>query len=102
LRLLAWPLDAVEDRSVGGPVEALAVDAHARGHDEPLDRAVEERLEEDGGAARVRVRVLGDLVHALTDADAGREVGDRVDALDRASDRVGVADVADEELDLGV
>src|SRR5437868_2216715 len=50
-------------------VEALAVDAHARGDEQPADRPLGQRLQQDRGAAAVDVGVLGDLVHALADAD---------------------------------
>ena len=48
----------------------------------------------------VRRRVLGQLVHALPDADARGEVDDRVGAVERAAHGLGVADVADHELHL--
>ena len=61
-----------------------------------------ERVQEDARAERVHARVLGLLVRALADADARGEVDHRVDALERAADDLGVADVARNELDLGV
>ncbi len=45
--------------------------------------------------------VLADLVHALADADPGREVDDAVDPVQRAPHGLRVADVADDELDVG-
>src|SRR2546426_10871368 len=41
------------------------------------------------------------LFRSLPDPDPGREVYDRVDAVDGPRDRVGIANVADEQLDLG-
>ena len=62
------------------------------------DRTVEDRLQHHGGAGRVGSRVLGELVHALPDADARREVDDRVDTPQRLAHDAGVAHVSDDEL----
>jgi hypothetical protein len=61
---------------------------------------LEQRLEQHGGAGRVRSGVLHELVHALADADAGGEVDDRVDPVQGAPDHVGIAQVLEDELDL--
>jgi hypothetical protein len=57
-------------------------------------------LEHDGCADRVDGRVALDLVHGLTDADGGGEVDDGVDAVERVANRVVVANVAVDELDV--
>jgi hypothetical protein len=63
-----------------------------------------ERLEQDRGAELVDRGVLRDLVHALPDADRGRQVDDRVDRAalgQRPAHRQRVAHVAAHQLDLG-
>ena len=82
-------------------MSAFAVDAHARGDDELAHRPFGERVQQHRRAEGVRGRVLGLLVHALTDADPGREVDDGIDALERAADDILAAHVAGEQLDVG-
>jgi hypothetical protein len=62
---------------------------------------VEQRLEQHRRAQGVDARVLGDLVHALADADAGGEVHDLVHPLERLAQALGVAHVTDDELGVG-
>jgi hypothetical protein len=45
---------------------------------------------------------MRDLVHALPDADGGREVINGIDASERASEGVTIAHIADNELDFRV
>ena len=61
---------------------------------------VEHGLEEFGGALGVDADVAADLVHGLADAYGGGEVVDDVDAAEDFAHAIGVADVADDELDL--
>ena len=50
----------------------------------------------------VRSGVLRELVHALGDADPGRQVEDRVDAVERPPHHLGGAEVTGDQVDLGV
>jgi hypothetical protein len=59
----------------------------------------DERLQQHGRSEVVGRGVLGDLVHALADADVRGEVIDGVDAVQRAADGRLVPDVAAYELD---
>jgi hypothetical protein len=102
LELRAVALDRLSHCPVGVAVEALAVDAHAGGDDQPAHRILQERLEQDPGANGVDRAVVGDLVHALADADARGEVDDGVDPVDRLGDGGRIADVAFDQLDLVV
>src|SRR6059058_1992913 len=54
------------------------------------------------GAGAVHARVLGDLVHALADADARGEVNDVVDAIECTIHRCRITDIPDLQLDFGI
>src|SRR3712207_8409116 len=54
----------------------------------------------DGRPLAVHARVLGDLIHALADADRGREMVDSVNSSQCVLNRLLVAHVADLQLDL--
>ena len=60
-----------------------------------------ERFPEDRGAEIIHAGVLGDLVHALADADQCNQVNHRVDAVQRASQRLRIANIADDQLYVG-
>ena len=60
-----------------------------------------ERFPQNRRAEIVDAGVLGDLVHALADADQRDEVNHCVDAVERARERVGIADVADDQFNVG-
>ena len=62
---------------------------------------VEHRLQQLGRALGVDAHVAADLVHRLADADGGREVEDHIDAGEDFAQAVGIAHVADDQLDLG-
>ena len=64
-----------------------------------LDGLVDHALQQDRGAGVVAADVAFDLVHALADADLGREVEDEVDAAERPVHRVAVPHVALQEFD---
>ena len=102
LELLARALGRLDGETVCIAVQPFPVDAHARGDDELSHRMRCELLEQRSRAERVDRRVLRNLVHRLSDADARREVHDGVAALERPCDRLAVADVADLQLDLRV
>jgi hypothetical protein len=82
----------------------LAVDRHGRGDEQLADPVapLQRLLEDDGRADRVDRRAPLDLVHRLPDADGGREVDDRVDAVEGIPHRITVAHVAGLELHLRV
>ena len=100
--LLARTRGAGHDRSPGGSIGALAVQAHARRNHQPFDRPFHQRLEQHGGADVVDRGVSRHLVHALADTDGGGEVVHRIDAIEGAPDRIGVAHIATYELDVVV
>ena len=100
LELIAAALACFDRTAVEGRVGALTVDRHARRDDETTHRALDKCFEQDTGAGRVLARVVRDLVHRLADADAGGEVDDGVDAVERAADGVAVANIADLQLDI--
>ena len=100
-KLLERALLPLHQRPSGRAVHALAVDAHARGDDEPLDRMARQRLEQNRRAIAVYLRVVGDLVHALAHADQRRKMIDGVHALKRLPDRLRVTDIAVDDLHLG-
>ena len=96
------PRRVLNEAAVLIAVQALAVNAHRGGDDQPLDRPLDQRLQEDGRAEIVDPDVVGHVVHALADADPGRQMDDRIDAGQRALDRARVPDIARHALDLGV
>ena len=63
---------------------------------------LDQLLEQHGRAEIVDADVAVDRVHALADADLGREVDDLVDAAQRAADRRLVAHVADHQFDVAI
>jgi hypothetical protein len=83
-------------------IEPFAVDAHARGDDEFLHRALDEGFEQHGGREVVGRRIVGDLVQALASARLRCQMEDRVNAEQRAPHRRGVTHVSNHQLDLGV
>jgi hypothetical protein len=93
------PLGVVAHLAVSSEVAAFAIDAHRRGDDQATHRALEQRLQQSSGAELVDRDVALDLVHALTDADHGRQVQHGVDSAQRALERRAVTDVATDELD---
>jgi hypothetical protein len=98
--LLGADADPEELAVRGAPVHALAVPSH-RGEDEELAQAagaVLEALEQGGGAADVDVDIVLDLVQRLADADGGRGVHDRVDAVEGSADRALVTHVRHDQL----
>src|SRR5581483_1741148 len=102
LQLRQTPFDARHQSSAGGAIQALAVNAHGGGHDEALDGILDERLQEDGRALVIDGGVVSDLIHALADTHQGGKVEHGVHALEGADELPGVADIAVEQLDLGV
>src|SRR5690606_29783840 len=95
-------IGARDEPSARRLVETLAVNAHARGDDETLDGTLDQRLQKNGGAEIVDGGVLGELVHALPDADHGGEVEHAVDAAKGLAHGVGISHVALDQLDLGI
>ncbi len=61
-----------------------------------------QRLQQYGGAAIIDRRVAGDLVHALSDSHQSGEVKNCIDALQGAGDVVLVANVSDDQVDIGI
>ncbi len=59
---------------------------------------VEQGLQEHRRAGRVDVGILGDLIHALADADAGRQVDDAVDPLERGHHGIPIPHIAPDQL----
>lgn len=86
--------------SICGPIESLAVDAHAGRYDQPLDRPPEELLDQHARAQVVGADVRLDLVHALADTHGRGEMIDRLDPVQSAPDSLAVAHVASLELHL--
>ena len=58
-------------------------------------------LDQGGRTQPIDPRVMGHVVHALANAGQCSEVVDRVDAVERARDVVGIADVTDLQFHLG-
>ena len=79
-------------------VEAFAIDAHRRGDDEPAHRLAGEPFQQHRGRKVVAADIAYDLVHALPDADLGCEMEHAVDAVERAVEQIGIAEIAFEEL----
>src|SRR5205085_12191710 len=88
---------------VGGAVHAFAVNAHAGGDDEalerPLLRARAERYEQEGRASPVDIGVVGHLVPALADPNPGREMEHVIDIDEGAAYRSWRTNIADHQLD---
>ena len=88
--------------AVDGPVQSLAVDAHRGGDDDALDRIVDKLLEQHCRAVIIDRNIAVDRVHALADADLGGQMHDLVDAFERLEERGLVADIADDDLGIGI
>lgn len=80
--------------------QPLAVDTHARGHDEAPHGLLDDALHQHRRAPSVDGCVVGYVVHALSDADGRSEMEDGVDAVERPFDRRRVPHVSDDELDV--
>src|SRR5204863_812264 len=83
--------------AVAGAIEPLAVNAHARRDDEALDWLCGKAFQQNSRALRVVVRVVGNLVHALTNADGRRKMEYAIDPLQRAADCLAVPNVTANE-----
>ncbi len=100
LQLLETAFLACNSFAATRRIEALAVNAHARSDKKAFDGILSECLKQDRGAFAVHARILGDLIHALADADRGREVVDRVDILQCSRHGFPIAHVADDQFDI--
>lgn len=88
---------AGHDGAVRRTIKSFAVNAHARRDDQILDRLFDQRFQQNRRAEIIGSRVTRDFIHALPDADFGRQMKHRIDAAQRLSHRVAVADVAADE-----
>ena len=79
--------------------QALAVDAHRGGDDQPADRGLISASSSTAVPRSLTADIVGDLVHALPDAHRGGQVDDRVHAVQRPPDGHRVANVAADKLD---
>jgi hypothetical protein len=87
---------------LGARVGALAVDDHRRGEHEPAGSRAGHRRQQDRGPQVVASGVERGVVEVDAKPDHGREVADRADAVQRRVDRLGVANVAMNELEAGI
>ncbi len=86
------------DFAVGVPIKALAIDAHGRGDDDAANGPFDQLLEQHGGAQFIDRGVTLNGIHALADADLGRQVDHRIDPLEGVPHGVRVAYVADPQV----
>lgn len=64
-QLLERAFASFDEGALAGAIEPLAVNAHARRDDEPLDRLRGKTFEQNSRALRVVLLVVSDLVHAF-------------------------------------
>ena len=89
---------------LGTLVGALSVHDHRGGHDQPAN-AITSRdhgLEQGGGADRVRLAGAAHIHERLAVAHDAAKMEDALDARERARDRVGIAQVAGDQLRRGI
>jgi len=91
-------LRVFDERAVGVLVQPLAIDAHRGRRDDPADRIVDQRFEQDRGARLVNRSVPLDGIHRLADTHFGGEVDDAVYVFHGPLNDVLVADVSDDQI----
>src|SRR5437763_4578012 len=85
---------------VGSTVQAFAIDTHAGGDNQGLDRALHQGLEEDSRAERIHPPVLANFIHALPDTDSGGQVKHRIHTTERSAYCVAMAHVTTDQLNV--
>jgi hypothetical protein len=98
-QLLERAFASFDEGALAGAIEPLAVNAHARRDDEPLDRLRGKTFEQNSRALRVVLRVVSDLVHALTNTHHCSEMEDAINATQRAFYRLSIANITAYEFD---
>jgi len=106
LQLQRAALGGFDKASIRRAVEALAINAHAGGDDEPVKRpalrAFDHHFKKHRGAAPVDVGVVGNLIHALADPDPRGKMDHRIDIRQGAAYRSWHADIAYDQFDATV
>src|SRR5947209_19996049 len=66
---------------VSRAIESLPIQAHAGADDEPLNRLLDQCLQQIGRSGIIHRSIISYLVHALADSDQRREMEHRVHIL---------------------
>ena len=77
-----------------GPVQSFAVHAHARSNDQLADRLFDKPLQQHRGTEIIDARVLGDLIHALANANQRDKVINGIHSCQRFIDDFRIANIA--------